>query len=80
MLFILTAAAAITPHTKSYEIAAMTMHSFVKFNFSGPSISLSNAPKQWRLTSQNVTFVDVISALHRNVRIQALHTIFIGLL
>ena len=41
--FILTAAAAITPHSKSYEIA-MTMHSFVKFMFSIPSVSLPNAP------------------------------------
>ena len=40
ILFILTAAAAITPYTKSYEIAAMTMHFFVKFNFSSPSLSL----------------------------------------
>ena len=35
IMFILTAAAAaITPYTKPYEIAPMTMHSFVKFNFS----------------------------------------------
>ena len=26
------------------EIAAMTMHLFVKFNFSSPSVSLRNAP------------------------------------
>ena len=44
ILFVLRAAAAITPHTKSYEIAIMTMHSFVKFNFSSPSVSLRNAP------------------------------------
>ena len=44
ILFVLTAAAAITLHTKSYEIAAVTMHSFVKFNFSSPSVSLCNAP------------------------------------
>ena len=43
ILFIMTAAAAITPHTESYEIAAMTRYSFVKFNFSSPSVSLSNA-------------------------------------
>ena len=30
ILSILTAASAITPHTKSYEIAAMTMHPFVE--------------------------------------------------
>ena len=45
ILFILTVAAAITPHTKSYEIAAMMMHSFVKFNFSSPSVCLRNATK-----------------------------------
>ena len=44
IVFILTAAAVITPHIKSYEIAAMTMHSFVKFNFYSPSVSLRNAP------------------------------------
>ena len=33
-LAFLTASAAITPHTKSYAIAALTMHSFVKFKFS----------------------------------------------
>ena len=44
ILFILTAGAVITPHTKSYEIAAMAMHSSVKFNFSSPSVSLRNAP------------------------------------
>ena len=44
ILFILKAATAITSHTKSYEIAAMTTHSFVKFNFSSPSVSLRNAP------------------------------------
>ena len=44
ILFILTAAAAITAHTKSYEIAAMIMHSFVKFYCSSPSVSLCNAP------------------------------------
>ena len=31
ILFILTAATAIAPHTKSYEIAGMTVHSVVKF-------------------------------------------------
>ena len=44
ILFILTAATAITLHTKSYKIATMTKHSFVKFNFSSPSVSLRNAP------------------------------------
>ena len=44
ILFILTAAAAITLYTKCYEIAAMTMHSFEKFNFSSASVSLRNAP------------------------------------
>ena len=43
ILFILTAAAAITPHTKSYEIVVMTMHSVVEFNFSSLSVSLRNA-------------------------------------
>ena len=33
IVFILTAAAAITPIKKSYEIAAMTMHSFVNSTF-----------------------------------------------
>ena len=47
LLFIFTAAAAITPHTKSYEIPAMTMHSFVKFNFSSPSVSLRNLGINW---------------------------------
>ena len=42
--FILTAVSTITPHTKSYEIAAMKMHSFLKFNFSSPPVSLRNAP------------------------------------
>ena len=44
ILFSLTVAAAITQRTKSYEIDAMTMHSFVKCNFSSPSVSLRNAP------------------------------------
>ena len=43
-MFILTAAAAITQHTISYEITAMTMNSFVKRNFSSPSVSLHNTP------------------------------------
>ena len=77
-IFILTAAAAITPHTKSYEIAAMAVHSFVKCNFSCPSVSLRNALYQWcQLTSLNVTFVDVICALHRVALNQNRDTFFI---
>ena len=41
---ILSAATTITPHKKSYEITVMTMHSFVKYNISGPSVSLCNSP------------------------------------
>ena len=51
ILFILTAAAAITPHTKYYEIAAMTMHSFVKFNFPNLLflyVTLHNNCVNWR--------------------------------
>ena len=68
ILFMLSTAAAIIMQTKLYEISARSKHSVVKLNFSRLSVCLHNAPPQrLQMTSHNVTFIDVISALYRCV-------------
>ena len=68
ILFMLSTAAGIITQTKSYEISAMSINSVVKLNFSRLSVCLHNAPPQRRqMTSHNVAFIDVISALKRSL-------------
>ena len=70
ILFILTVATAVIPHTKSDEIAAMAMHPVLKLNFFVfliVYVTLSNNDIKYDIKYDvyNVIFVDVISALNR---------------
>ena len=77
ILFMLSTIAAIITQTKLYEISAMSIQSVVKLNFSRLSVCLRNAPPQWRqMTSHNVTFIDVISALYHIASNQNRNAVF----
>ena len=78
ILFILTVATAVIPHTKSDDIAAMAMHPFLKLNFFVfliVYVMLSNNDIKYEV--YNVIFVDVISALNRVALNQSKKTFFI---
>ena len=50
---------------KSYEVSAISIHFVVKLNLSRLSVYFHNALSKWRhMTSNNVTFIDVIGALY----------------
>ena len=73
----LSTAAAIITQTKSYEIAAMSIQSVVKLNFSRLSVCLHNAPPQQRqMTTHNVTFIDVICVLYHVASNQNRNAVF----
>ena len=78
ILFLLSKAAAIITQTKPYEISTMSIHSVVKLNLSRLSVCLHNAPPQrCQMTSHNVTFMEVISALYHVASSQNRNAAFI---
>ena len=75
---ILLTVAAIITQTKPYEISAMSTHSVVKLDFIRLYVCLPNGPSQWRrMTSHNVTLIDVIGTLYHFALEQNRNAVFI---
>ena len=77
-LIILLIAAAIIMQRKSYKMSTLSINFVVKLNFIRPSFCSCN-PRSTRcqITSQNITFIDVIGALYHIASNQNRNAVFI---